>query len=239
MIKTSCEKCIFATFENGIQNGCTLGKISKYIDRNLANLDGNHYVINKFCNTCRSSDQFKLTEEQVKEQVKIKFAVIINGLNGDYWRTTKSLLDQTIIPKKVFVIVDKFNEADKYMEFIKWFSDTGSQLTIKKYFNIENVNKCIDDVVKKLNKSYYYTVINNDSQLDNNYFEKINYEINENLYPLTCLFRDNYGSYYNTYSVQLHNMLNGNVEESLKSKVLKRYEEEKDKKTIWLESQLS
>lgn len=131
-MNTSCEHCIFAIKENGIQTGCKLGRLDKFKKANQVVLESNNcYIINNFCNTCRNIYWDELFDYQVndnalidkvKEEVKVKFDALIDIEKAD--------------EKKIKSLIKKLN-TDKYLGYLNKIVLFG-EINEK---NIELVNK--------------------------------------------------------------------------------------------------
>src|SRR6478609_10488291 len=88
MIATSCEACVFATWQGNEQKGCKLNRIAKLVE-NGATLDkvtenGNtHFLIlNRWCNKCRNKEwgerhPKRKWEATVAKEVEMKYDIII------------------------------------------------------------------------------------------------------------------------------------------------------------------
>jgi hypothetical protein len=235
-IKTSCKKCIFKTEdETGLQIGCKLGRLQKYVDKNQAELETstNSYLINTLCRGCKANDQFsidKTTPEIVRQEMEISSTFIIDG-STDYWRFLKDILKQELMPKFVYVVINKaFTESEKYMEYLNYFKDAGSNLSIKRYYEEKTFLECVDDILEKVN-TQYYTILSPEEDLDPKYLKNIDIKINDNMEPLIAILSD--GDYKNTFSVYLHKLAYGNYQKKLKDKVIEQAEQEGKKDNIW------
>lgn len=240
IFKTSCAKCLFAKFnENGVQNGCELGRLEKYQEKGLANLDGNSYLIDSFCKTCVRKDQdgLELTPKAMREAIKINAIFIINGLEKDYWPLLKSILKQTLMPSKVVVIVKEFKEVDRYKEYLKHYTDKESNLLIKKYYTESpDFYECVNDSVSRFSTDFY-TILDGDSTIPEDYLEKIDIRINDDMEPLVAVFSD--GEYRNTFAIKLHSVFGGQTKgKTLKQKIVELNEIHKEAGNVWDESTL-
>lgn len=228
-IKTSCEKCVFRVNDNsGKQNSCSLGRLSKFLNREEAREEKDYYLIDRFCNTCRDKDY---TEESILKEVEISCTFIVYGLN-DYWITLKSILKQKIKPKAVFIVFydqQMFNR-EKFKEFQELYKNEEIPLIFKRWFEPTTYLKMIDEVVTKC-KTQFYIPIN--GEIDKNFIKNMNQRINYDMIPTNAYFTQD--SIFNALiSCSLHRMVYGNRQDPLfeKLKELVKDKPEKEKSTI-------
>jgi hypothetical protein len=227
-IRTSCEKCIFRINDREKQIGCSLDRLSKFIDRDEAIQEKDYYIINRFCNTCRDKDY---TEESILKEVEISCTFIVYGMN-DYWITLKSILKQKIKPKTVFVVFDdqKMFNKEKFKEFQELYNNQDILLIFKRWLEPTNYFKMVDEVVLKCNTQFYIPIKGN---IDPNFIKDLNQRINYDLIPTNAYFTQS--SMFNALiSCSLHKMINGNNEETVLAKLkdLVKDKPEKERSTI-------
>lgn len=213
MINTKCTHCLFrVNDDSGNQVDCSLGKIKTFIKRGEARLENDYYVIDRFCNTCRSEGY---TKESIIKETQISCTFIVYGDN-DYWQNLKSLLNQTIKPKNVFVVFKDMESFDKqkYDQYQEMFNNEGVPLIFKKYFEDKPFPNMIDDVVKKCESQFY---IPTKRRIKPTFIEEYNKLINEDLVQLNAHFKRTL--FESFVSCTLHSRFNGNNGELLSKKV--------------------
>lgn len=118
-----CKGCIFATWQNKTQIDCELGRIEKY--KQFGDVvdafddDNEFYIINnRLCGTRRTKewvDRLPLDSnlvESVYNEVKIQYDAVIYCndsskivSDGDFVNTINSLVNQSIKPKRIIILV--------------------------------------------------------------------------------------------------------------------------------------
>lgn len=239
-INTSCKKCLFAKRdENGVQNGCELGRLEIYKKRNLAVLEGDSYKIDTLCIACRASDQFSMSAKSIRESLKISTIFIINGFEKNYWPLLKKVLNQKLMPFKVIVCIKEIEAgiSEKYTEYLKYFNNKNSNLLIKKYHDKDvDFYSTVNDCVSRYGIDFY-TILDPDSNLKDDYLEKIDHIYTDKLEPVVAILSDE--EYKNTFSTTLHYMLGGNsYDKTLKEKLLSLDKKLVAEGNIWTESML-
>lgn len=234
MINTKCAFCLFRTNDgDGFQNGCSLGRLNKFIDRGEAVKEEDYYSINRFCNTCRSEGY---TKESVLKEVQISCTFIVYGWN-DYWQTLKSILKQTIMPTNTFVVFDDMRlfNIDKYKEYQELFNNKNSPLIFKRYFEDKPFRYIINDIVNKVETQFYIPV---KRQIKPDFIENYNKIINYDLKQLNAHFKSTL--FESFISCNLHKRFNGNNDRLLVSKLkefVSTLESEEQKQTIIFDKQ--
>lgn len=227
-IRTSCEKCVFRINDSEKQTGCSLNRLSKFINREEAIKEKDYYIINRFCNTCRDKDY---TEESILKEVEISCTFIVYGMN-DYWITLKSILKQKIKPKAVFIVFDdqKMFNKEKFKEFQELYKNEDIALIFKRWFEPTDYLKMIDEVVLKCNTQFYIPI---KGQIDENFIKDLNQRINYDMIPTNAYFTQK--SIFNSLiACSLHKLVNGNYERIIIEKLeeLLKDKPEKEKSTI-------
>lgn len=228
-INTSCEKCIFRkNNEHGVQNGCELNRLEKFIQNSEAIKTKDYYIIHRFCNTCRDRGY---TKEEILKEVQVSCSVIVNGLNKDYWPILKSLSYQIVKPKKVFVIIDENFNRGKYNDFQTLYHDKNIQLTFKRYFDDKGFEEMVDDIVERCKTQFYIPI---QDQLPENFIFNFNKLINEDLRKINAILTKNY--YNSIVSCVLHKIAYGNnlknINDKIKEYINKLPKNDPQRKTI-------
>lgn len=229
MFKTSCKKCVFNTSVNGIQTGCKLGRLEKFKAQGVAELTGDFYTIDRFCNTCRDESSF-ISIEALKNEIKVSCCFIVDAINQDPWRILKNISNLKEVPIKTIVVLNSGFDREKYLDFQNIFNAMGKNLIFKRYVD-KNVNffDCVDEICSKLDTQYYSCIFN---EIEDNIIEHLNKIINEDLERVLAIIKEN----NSIISVLLHKKLNGNKKKCIieKLKELKNEVSEEEAKTIWL-----
>jgi hypothetical protein len=232
-IRTDCMKCVFRQNDSdGVQISCELNRLSRFIKRGEAEKEGDRYIINRFCNTCRDIDDMKkqnVSKQDVIEETKLSCCIIIDGTKSDYWDTIKSIKRQTHKPTEVYVVFKNIFDKDKFNEIKSIFDGVDIPIMFKKYYDEKEFPQMVDDVISKCKSQYYIPVL---KPIEDDVIEKYNYDINVDLKKLNAVIEN---SYYNSFiSCTLHKILNGNNDESIidKIKYLTKESDEECQKTI-------
>lgn len=74
--KSSCEKCIFASYDNDIQVGCKAGRLEKFkVNSEICKRDEKTwFLLKRFCNLYREEN---ISLEEARQQIALKFAIVI------------------------------------------------------------------------------------------------------------------------------------------------------------------
>lgn len=163
--KTKCDNCYFSVLENEQQVGCSLGRLEKYKEKGLAEKTDNYYLIGTFCNSVRTPTWAE-KQENPFDAIKVERRSTITAIveyNKDYEKTIDSLLEQTILPSSIRLLVngDKLTEGDiayildkygKYKQFllVREFQHTDVKELIQKWVYVKDVN---------LLKTTYFTYV--------------------------------------------------------------------------------
>ena len=204
--RTICRDCIFAEFTPDwlTQVGCRLGRLSKYRDKDLVIMKEDdetaveYYEIKTVCNTHRDSTWQYATEnpvENVKKFVRTQVDFIVLADTVDInWENlllnmTKDFLKHSYHPTKIiFGFYQKkilFHDLSAKLDEILY----GTNITYDLVNVIDYVHdswELIDILFKKV-KSQYFTICELGDTLPDNWIERINNYINEDLNNLSML----------------------------------------------------
>lgn len=256
MIETICRDCIFATYDNGIglekdevltQRGCKLGRLDIFKEKNQAKLelneDCNHeyYRISRFCNTCRDMEWGAMyfdPEKKILEHTQDQYDCVVVHTGEKTAVTIKSLINQTIKPHKIIVVVkDKTcSNFKQLLEDIKTVCLGYEKYEILRLLEDVAYDELIDSAVKKCT-GLMYSIFSSNYVVPPNFIENIDREINGKLNHIAmilprlfkstgCLDYDEIRQSYIldnglTVHVGIHNGLFGNIGESIQNKIIK------------------
>lgn len=167
VVITSCKDCIFSIKDFGIQTGCKLSRLEKFLSKNEAKLDKDqkHYTINRFCNTCRNHDWLEENPGKdltILNDTSINYGIIIPiSQNIDYIDIQYSLLTNhlTYKPKHIYIL-HSISFSKEYINMIRSLSDvpitftriytgdlvkTGISICDNEFFVVVNTGEKLDD----------------------------------------------------------------------------------------------
>lgn len=149
MIKTECDKCVFAIRENSEQTGCHLGRLQSYKKSGIAEIkDNGSYTINGLCLACRNTQTGDLEEfaESVLIEISPQVTVLIDYRDKDFDR--EAIVN--IIKEKPSQILLVFRDK-KISDYNKFLSEAVEGTRVKyriiKFLDdnrIESVYKSIE-----------------------------------------------------------------------------------------------
>lgn len=148
-MKTTCEHCVFAKKEDGIQTGCELQYLDIFKNRGMTTFaEEKHYEINNtFCPGCRNIYWLENhKKEDIINELKLAYtAIIINNGDSSLYEIIDKLSKMDSPPKKIIVSLLKFSASnanklfnelkDKYKDttFLidNWMMDDDHKLRVK------------------------------------------------------------------------------------------------------------
>lgn len=212
--KTSCEKCVFAIWDNGCQVGCQFDRIRTF-DRNgkLADYGPNSkfHTINTICNACRDPEwasKYDNPMTQVLEEISPKIHVFVLDNSEDsksevldrVMITINSLLLSEIKPKDIHLVLQNRVLTNEFLEI---FNETKKVFPVKfsVTYELERDLDMVDASIGLVSQPYYM-VIKAGEEIDPTYFTCLNNAINKDLYPVVMTDK--------VYLTGLHRSLGGN-----------------------------
>jgi hypothetical protein len=242
---TSCEDCVFASYENKTQTSCKLNRIKKFREKNIEvieaeNEDNEFYVVKSFCNCYRNiewGDNHADHELSIYNENRIRWSAIIIVGNGkleseasekdvssflkNLEKTCISIKEQSIPP--VIVVVSNnsdmlpFDIAHKAHEM---FDRTGIDFYVSNIVEPGLTDlQCIDDSFLKC-KNGFYSVFKSGHSLKPDLFESLNSVINNELEKVAFI-RGYDGINGTTVQAAMHKYLGGNFSMSVEEKIVK------------------
>lgn len=212
--KTSCEKCMFAQSEDGVQSGCSFNRIEAF--RKNGKLtetgpDSKFYIINTICNASRDSgwgEKYENPMSQVLEEIKPKIHTFIIDKSKDsksdvlerVMTTLKDLLESEIRPQDIHLVLQNPSMTN---EFIEIFNEAKKLFPVKFSITYE-LERELDmvDASIGLVAQPYYMVVKAGEKIDPKYLTYLNNAINKDMYPVVMTDR--------VYLTGLHRSLGGN-----------------------------
>ena len=128
-----------------------------------------YFNIRTYLQNLTSADEFKLTEEQQNKLINIKLQLLmaLNGLNGDYFFDTKSIVSNEFI----YYLIDKYNASDA-QRVLTYLNKFGANQWNFVKVNINDSNEK-DNLSNQTysnyyikNKNYYKPASSNDFQIE-------------------------------------------------------------------------
>lgn len=234
-MKTICRDCIFAEWNEGTQNGCSVGNLDKFIKRNEilpANPDEWYATINRMCTSCRNQDWADKQQEDLivalYKEVKLDYSIIIveNTIDDieDMYKATeislKSALSQEPEPKKIiFAIANKDVDRASFANFVKEIlKDCGIKWSISYVCDYTApVEEIIDMSFNKI-ETMYYTIVENGKKLPCDFALNFDNKINEELEQIIMIEPES-NIHGKTFLSFLHHYLHGNKQINLEDKI--------------------
>ena len=202
MIKTTCRECIFRlNDDDGNQNGCYLGKLEKYIDKNNTDKENDYYVINGLCNTCRNSPKFSDLDDDAKfaqENNTTEFYIFFDCLDTNTI-PTESIEELKLSNYKnitAHFVFDNIKFTDTYKR-IKELVDGKFSFKISKLTSKEVLNELVYSCISNLEKRCFIGFSDGVNNIDYSVFKKIEEKINKDLDSLVCYVDESMVMVYN------------------------------------------
>lgn len=164
MITTLCEHCVFAKRDNKIQYGCEFDRLLQLPHH----VDGDSYVIDGYCSTCRNiywsnNESISVMKSRAINEVTSSYSLVVNCENSDITNILNSLRQIGLSqnphikrPDKVYFLCDNYESYNSIKNNITGFTN----YFVTQYFDI--LNNVIANTVKNID-SHYVVFANNDS----------------------------------------------------------------------------
>ena len=199
MIQTSCEKCVFAEFDDQAQIGCRLGRIQKFVKQGTAvrlveEAERPYCVIDGLCMACRRSDGDWAAAstpdnyaDRVRSEMRLRLHVVVPVSEGDtiedVVKTVDSLEKQTLPPRCVRIPVYGKHISPAALD--SRFRDLGPSLVWKLHVLTEpaTCNEAIDIALKPVDprECLYYSVFKPGFMVPRTFVADLDHAINEDL----------------------------------------------------------
>lgn len=194
-LKTSCETCVFAQFENDQQTGCDIGRLDIFKKQNRAEYGENSYIIDGVCNTCRGTQWankylgYNLLAQAEKEvQISIDFIILISDISEKIYKELPEIVNQCcnqkkILPKNIICVVKNFDlDYQKLYDELNYLIPTEKIQShlVRVLEENADISRMLDMGVKKCKSSYFAVFDLNDNipiNLINVLNTKLNYEL--------------------------------------------------------------
>jgi len=234
-MRTLCRDCIFASFEKGVQQGCTLGRIEKFKDLGTdvsmekdTGKDKQYYVINdRYCMACRNEkwlcglDETTDHVQVMKKEMCLQYTAIVflESTLNDLDKTLRSLNAQNPKPKNV-KIVRKPSCDYSLAEVAEVCEQLETQWTVRNFLSEFSDNECTDLILRSNTMSAFYCVFYAGFQVPADTMTNVNDFVNEELQQFAILLPDKEGN-GKTVQTLVHRMCKGNSGEDLEKKMEK------------------
>lgn len=184
-IKTNCEKCVYAEFDELDQVGCKTGRLDKFNELGAANLhkDENRswYLLKRFCNLYREKEQ---NLEDAKNQIMLRFGITVYDHQEKYSNVAiESLKNYPYVKGKYKIVIsskhntkasDLFNYVNYFNKVEKIRCDLSVELTDEK--SIIDYNACSKHI-----HCTHIVKINSDVEMPSGFLSYVNDSINNQL----------------------------------------------------------
>ena len=196
---TTCKDCIFATYKDITQIDCSMNRLDTF--RHLGyeiieayDHDREFYVIKKKTCPYKRTKKWKYYDadekdqrEKIADEIRIRYKAIVvhNGNLDDLLLTVHSLLQQSIKPSNIVVILQESFKEHR-------LAILGELKTIDIPWRIENIKDEIEywravDFAVMNRPQRYYAVFNAGCNIPLDMFEIINYKISEEILPIVLV----------------------------------------------------
>lgn len=166
-MKTTCEHCVFAKKDNGVQTGCELQYLDIFKERGKVSFaEEKYYEINEtFCPACRNVYWLENhTKEDIKKELLLPYTAMVMD-NGDpaFYETISKLYNLISRPKKIIISTIKYP-----LSSLSQLLDEVSKLCPGVEFLIDNSLDNLDhkarvkSAVKKTTTPYFLCVVPSD-----------------------------------------------------------------------------
>jgi hypothetical protein len=225
-ISTSCEKCVFATFLGGVQNGCELGRLQKLQSLGVETVltipqgyEGDEYYLikDRVCNACTQESTLKGVperkwESEVLDRIKTRINMgVYVGPNDTFdaaIKTIDSILWQHSPPLEMKVLLHGPHSPGDYIPILKEKSGKIDWSVQEIVLDDADYGTAINLAMEQI-KATYYTVSKAGYEYHPDYVYIIDRAINDDLQRFVALLPDQDG---NAGLIQrgLHKMIGGN-----------------------------
>ncbi len=212
-IVTSCKECKFAIYDGKTQTGCEFDLFDKYRKAGIEVLEAydedlEFNVIDRICVYSRHISS-KTTKEQVLEQVKVKYQVIISLNDNDIDKFSiclDSILNQKIQPVHVTILKPYGIDVEPF-KYTKMLMRSGLQWRYEDCINPEFTEADLIDSSLDIVAMPYYVVLRQYGKLPIDFSDKFDYLVNKQFRIFSYMHFDNIEVFPTIY----HKQLNGNA----------------------------
>jgi hypothetical protein len=211
---------------------CELGRIEKYGQKGLAHCTENSCSIETVCSAFRKERLFpessiEYEAQQTLKDIAIQVSFIIIDYNEEnifnkVKKTIQLCNSQTVQP--ISIIVVSKNDGVNYSELYDMIKVKCNVpvLLIRMYNSEANIAECIDVAVKRCT-GVFYTLLDPGEELDEDFIEKLDRRINDELSPFT-MARFSPGLYpkeFHGFTTQkkVHEMVGGSIDRWVGEKI--------------------
>jgi hypothetical protein len=235
---TSCAECIFAERNLLEQTGCKFDRLSKYEKQGIEiqSDEAGNKIIGTFCNTCRTEEaanKYTDTLTEVRKEVAIKVAVLVNVESlTDYDEAILNLTDTVLScfnarlrPTEIQILVRNPEMQKNIVKTQHYLQELFEKHNIKgMIFQLHNVlnskknrRQALSECMKRSESTYYYTVVSGD-KIEPDIFAKADYAINDEMVRFTMVEATN-GKYGSLIQTKVHKGFGGTQEIDIVDKI--------------------
>lgn len=237
-IKTNCEKCSFAIFDENNQTGCAANRLGKFqaLDKAVQHSedDKSWFLLKRFCNMYREGEA---SIDEAYNKIKCKFGVVIFDHHDEVSLDTaiqscknieydKSRFFVVISSKHYKIFGRKFNQINE----LKNIGIKGALIT--SFDDKAEISSIEHEAFSKLYGCTHLVKINHDQEVPKNFFDKINDSVNDKLETILMYEQNNvkcipFWLVNNTYlEYNNYDLMSDDIKkESIKKSMYKKYEE--------------
>jgi len=195
---TSCKECVLAVYDGDTQVSCLANRIEKLDHIEAYDEDKNFYVVKRFCNYYRASNESYLCDgkpdlEKIKYESLITYDVVIlcNDVNEDYYNYIIKLFDSIkskydVSKVEIHLLYTIANK--KQIQIIKELSNVMGNCSVTFYRD----KLFLHNLLTKSKRSYHL-LIDRYNVPDVNILNRINSLVNDDMKKLITI--NNNGAY--------------------------------------------
>lgn len=181
--KSSCEKCIFADYNQSVQVGCKADRLDKFKANSdiCKNGEKTWFLLKRFCNLYREQE---ITLEEARKQIALTFSIVIYDYNDTAYETAIKSIQNIDYDKNKFKVIfsSKHNsKAGTYFNQINNLkqNDINAELII----NINDPDKDYTAFSKAVGVSYFVKM-DSSIAIPSDFLYQIDKLINDDLHQI-------------------------------------------------------
>lgn len=193
----NCKECVFATWNDDAQSGCSVNRLSKLKELDKANVvtedNLSYYELTRFCNLYRT-EEWKEKQERFDEdlitivlkEVKPKFGIAVYDEKdnlGDLDKTLNSIKNINYDPKCIKVVISSFKErgVQELVSKVITMQEQGFECIMSLHTYNDDIYLRDTECFSKMYRNSYFVKINVGSTIDKDFFNTIEKSLNQDL----------------------------------------------------------
>lgn len=178
--KSSCEKCIFADYNENIQIGCKAGRLDKFkINSDICKSEEKTwFLLKRFCNLYREQE---ISLEEARKQIALTFSIVIYDYADSAFETAIKSIENIQYDKNKFKVIfsSKYNsKAGTYFNAINNLKR--SNINAELIINLNNPDIDYTSFSKAVGVSHFIKM-ESSIAIPPDFLNQIDQSINDNL----------------------------------------------------------